>query len=703
MAPRPNKAPYDLDDEVDFAACAARLKRGPVAENFVVRFDTLHAECAIDVDRDEALKWLDRQQQRQPYEPRQEQQQNEPQGEPQTQTQTQDQHDPSSQQQQQQHVPQARRKEPHEQQPQPQPQQQQGQPRGTQTALWMNFWAAESQREIIRAVAEKYDLSPRLVGLLCPTGSSSSQSTGSSNDQSPGSGTGSSSSSSGAPDIKTTTTQANGDVEKGTLQHQHPAPAQLLARKPTGFAALRGLTFGDVVRDLWHFCSVDFGRHYIYVGFNALYSLPKGDDGAAPGDSDDNDDEDDDDATTAGRHARRKKSKSKFGGNGFEEFDNGDARSSQSKPSGQRIWTSLLICDDGTVVSVFERPATGMTPELHAITSRNVLNVFRHLSRHHDQGSNGANAAQDALMKVRVRWVEQKHQHHQQQQQQQHSTTSTDGTTNSTNTPAANASNNNSTYDATEAASLLFYYLFDDWLSTYALIARLEHPYRERLEEMRRLMFEAADVGLIKQVHDVGRQLTVLKLMYQSYELIVSRLLHRARGTGAGAAFLPPSLPGVDSFASSSLPLSMSSTAAHQMRLVHNDTAAARLAQDYSQSDYNAFRDPELAMSGVKLSLSAVVRFERLLDRIRLYALTEIEECLREKEALVLMVSSIQPEPRIQVSMTDLAQKIELQLGRPEGVTGRRTSHAHHDPARKGHHPVPPGQFDDGILLHSTP
>jgi hypothetical protein len=36
---------------------------------------------------------------------------------------------------------------------------------------------------------------------------------------------------------------------------------------------------------------------------------------------------------------------------------------------------------------------------------------------------------------------------------------------------------------------------------------------------------------------------------------------------------------------------------------------------------------------GFGLPLSAVVRFERLLDRVRLHALTEIEECLKEKDS----------------------------------------------------------------------
>lgn len=43
---------------------------------------------------------------------------------------------------------------------------------------------------------------------------------------------------------------------------------------------------------------------------------------------------------------------------------------------------------------------------------------------------------------------------------------------------------------------------------------------------------------------------------------------------------------------------------------------------------------------GVSLSPAAVVRFERLRDRIKLYALSEIQDCLDDKESLVFLVCS---------------------------------------------------------------
>lgn len=41
---------------------------------------------------------------------------------------------------------------------------------------------------------------------------------------------------------------------------------------------------------------------------------------------------------------------------------------------------------------------------------------------------------------------------------------------------------------------------------------------------------------------------------------------------------------------------------------------------------------------GVMMASTAVARFERLVDRINLYCLSEIDACLTEKESLTFMV-----------------------------------------------------------------
>ena len=45
-------------------------------------------------------------------------------------------------------------------------------------------------------------------------------------------------------------------------------------------------------------------------------------------------------------------------------------------------------------------------------------------------------------------------------------------------------SNQNSNITIADSPSLLFYYLFDDWYTTYALVAKSEHQYAMELEKL---------------------------------------------------------------------------------------------------------------------------------------------------------------------------------------------------------------------------
>lgn len=121
-------------------------------------------------------------------------------------------------------------------------------------------------------------------------------------------------------------------------------------------------------------------------------------------------------------------------------------------------------------------------------------------------------------------------------------------------------------------------------------------------------MLVKASLTHVDQLHHIGRQLAVLKRVYQSYELIIERVLKKQEATLAslknshimsGAESLDSSLPGVGS---------------------HGPTI------------------PEAdSLLGVSLSSAARVRFERLKDRIKLYALSEIQECLDQKDSLMMM------------------------------------------------------------------
>lgn len=121
-------------------------------------------------------------------------------------------------------------------------------------------------------------------------------------------------------------------------------------------------------------------------------------------------------------------------------------------------------------------------------------------------------------------------------------------------------------------------------------------------------MLEKANLTHVDQLHHIGCQLAVLKRVYQSYELIIDRVLKKQEAT---LASLKNSriVSGADSLASS-----------------HPQMGSPQIPEADS-------------LLGVSLSSAARVRFERLKDRIILYALSEIQECIEQKDSLVMMVS----------------------------------------------------------------
>ena len=384
---------------------------------------------------------------------------------------------------------------------------------------WINLWGwDEGHRSIVELLAERYDVSPRLTHLLCPQrlGQPSSDRTRSmekhhGNHQ--------------IPDLAPQAIDAS-DLEKAAYSE---SDSELRHLSHDHFS-----TVGDVVNEFWHFCSVDWGRRYLYVGFNALFAVPSQ-----------------------------------------------EQQAESDKPAGRRIWSSILLCDDGTVVSVFEQPGRHETDYAAAISKirRNQLNIFRHLSK-----LPLPSTAQNALMHVTIRAIHN------------------------------GLSSSNAPYGySREAASLMLYYLFDDWITTYALIARREHPYRDKLESLRERMMEKAQVDLIRALHRVGRQLTVLKLIYQSYDIMLNHILQRQRNI---------------------------------RRALRAPSTGPQQAMNVDWQDGTPFDDVRPVLldhnddegSTVYLATSAIVRLERLQDRIRLYALNEIEQCLEEKEQLVFMV-----------------------------------------------------------------
>ena len=114
-------------------------------------------------------------------------------------------------------------------------------------------------------------------------------------------------------------------------------------------------------------------------------------------------------------------------------------------------------------------------------------------------------------------------------------------------------------------------------------------------------MFERARLSKIKQLHQTGHHLAVLKRIYKSYVLIIDRILSRQQPPGIGQS-------------------------EESGRRAGGGAGATQVSEQGGQ----AYSTP--------LTPRASVKFERLRDRIELYALSEIDECLEEKESLVFLV-----------------------------------------------------------------
>ena len=391
---------------------------------------------------------------------------------------------------------------------------------------WINIWAPETQKDFVNAIAMYYGFSPRLLGLMhCEplkpvpipdtTYHSRIQELWHPNrNRKPGT------------DSDKVVEDQVSDLES------HPekvdsSPAQ---------ARYLDLNHYLIVNEVWHYASVDWGHKYLCIGYNSLFN------------------------TRASL-----------------KLDPSDSRRNKNRPAGKRVWTWLVLCNDGTVISINENvypnnPGKLEDEDQHdlEIMRRNLKNVFDHLST-----ASGTSKSQNPLNTLPIR-------------------------TPSTTKPGQ--------YHASpsDAPSLVFYYLFDDWYTTYSLVARQQHQYGAQLEKLRLRMFTTAELRHVDELHHIGRQLAVLKRIYQSYDNIIERILD-------GPKQIDP-LNTVQDENSSKLLI-----AGAPQKMEASTTSSASAPSSY----------------GVPLATAATVRFERLKDRISLFALNEIQDCLDEKEALV--------------------------------------------------------------------
>ena len=261
---------------------------------------------------------------------------------------------------------------------------------------WLNVWSSNiDQRASVRALLTSYGVSQRLTYLLCPE-----------------------------------------------------SPVQVNQNRGTTQTRAAALHMGSITQDLWHFCSIDWGRRYACISFNALF-------------------------TTA--HSR-----------------NG-ALSRQ--PDAVRVWSALILCDDGTVLSIFNMPQ-GLNPEEVKTVRKNQINVLKNLSHCYDPSQ-----IERSTFQVDIRPPKSK-------------------TASEVNLELP---------DPFPMASRLFYYIFDDWRATYEFVSDRQHPYRQKLDEFRAKMARAPAVEDVEKLHQIGQQLVTLQRVYQGYEKIVDRLLQRQR------------------------------------------------------------------------------------------------------------------------------------------------------------------------------
>jgi hypothetical protein len=289
-------------------------------------------------------------------------------------------------------------------------------------------------------------------------------------------------------------------------QRAKPTLTTLNSGEPAANMPQPASSMADVFEAVWHFGSVDFGHRYICLGWNALFFRP---------------------------HTP----KSLYG----------------SKPNAMRVWSTVLLCDDGTVLSIFEKPPFASNQMLLR-ARRNQINMFKDLS-------NVKEAQRNALLQTTIRTTQAQHR-------------------------------SGSQSDVFEIASLLLYYLFDDWVNLFSQVSGSEDSYRGQLELLRQETIRNPDSEQIDRVHQLGRQLSSLRSICRSYQSLIEQLLQ-------------------------------SQTSLAQ------PTSGSMLALNDSSSDSEFIRLP----------LSSMARFARLQNRIELCAMTELDDCVSEKDSLVKMVS----------------------------------------------------------------
>jgi hypothetical protein len=277
---------------------------------------------------------------------------------------------------------------------------------------WINIWMPYNQKDLIKLIGEHFDFSPRLLGLMRsdpvskkPQSLRKKKSTSTLRSRFSGR-----SSKSASESVKRRAEDANQVVLEseesiGMTDLMHSAQLDMV----------QDLTHYQLVDDVWHWSTVDWGRRFVCLGYNSLHNV------------------------------RTKPP---------EHQDDGEASRSRDVPHGKRVWNWLLLCEDKTVISVSEDPFPFVNGDLRAedlkllyTTRRNLVNVFRQLSK-------APTPLRDtALIQLPIR-------------------------------SRVGNSDEETAHRSTDAPGLLFYYLFEDWGTTFNLISRRDHGYGAELDRL---------------------------------------------------------------------------------------------------------------------------------------------------------------------------------------------------------------------------
>lgn len=188
------------------------------------------------------------------------------------------------------------------------------------------------------------------------------------------------------------------------------------------------LSHYNIVDEVWHYCSTDWSSKSVCIGYNAL----------------------------SGMSVETPTEYSNDEGSSAAKRQSSVGKNTKNKPNGRRVWTWLLLCDDNTVISIqenlFPRCKDDLSHEqAETLNSarRNLRNVFRQLSK-----VNADWRARHPLHTLDLR---------------------NEPDTSQPLKPAGTMS---------DTPGLLFYYLFDDWYTTYGLVAKEEQRYSTVLNRL---------------------------------------------------------------------------------------------------------------------------------------------------------------------------------------------------------------------------